>query len=134
MFIVIILVPAVLAAIFLYAVPTVGGKAGDGQPSIWRRLRGYRDAIRKKHRLHKEVIMAMVQRKVYKLGTTNNRTDGRGAKNKADLQILKFVTNACADIDAFYPSVKSMQSVIDSYCDRIEKIAVKYEVDDYSLN
>lgn len=128
MIIIVFMVPIILVVMFLLATPAA---ECDRKLSIWQRIRRYKDSVHEWRLLPKELIMAMVQRKVYKLGTAEHN----GYENEEHLQQLRnFLTAASNNLDALKPAVRSMDSAIDSFCDRIEKIVVKYEVGDFFLS
>lgn len=119
------MVPIILVVMFLLATP---GADCDRKLSIWQRIRRHNNSVQEWRQLPKEMIMAMVIRKVYKLGPAERN----GYKNEEHFQQLqRLVDIASNNLDALKPAVRSMDSIIDSFCDRVEKIVVKYEVGDF---
>lgn len=130
MIILVFVVIVILIVIFLLGIPPqiCDNGSKEAQLSIWQKIRSYRDVVRKRRELPKEVIMAMSQRNVYKLGVVNNQTNDNDDENGIDMRLWKLINTTTVDLDSLYPLVKSMDVIIDSFCDRIQTIVTKYKV------
>ncbi|VVC38993.1 Hypothetical protein CINCED_3A013792 [Cinara cedri] len=123
------LIPVVLTVMFLLDIQTPScNESDEGSSSIWHKIRGYRNVVLKPREFSKQVIMALSQRKIYNLKAVDKQTNKSEDENEIDMRLWKLINNTSVDLDSFYPLVKSMDLIIDSFCDRVENIVLKYQV------
>ncbi|VVC38757.1 Hypothetical protein CINCED_3A012826 [Cinara cedri] len=124
------LIPVVLTVMFLLDIqaPSCNNESDEGSSSIWHKIRGYRNVVHRPRELSKQVIMALSQRKIYDLKAVGKQTNKSEDENEIDMRLWKLINDTSVDLDSFYPLVKSMDLIIDSFCDRVENIVLKYQV------
>lgn len=129
-------VVAVFALFLLQADPSenenaagAGSTDAAARKKLWTRLRQYALDLNAKHKqpvVSKDVILAMAQKRIYKLKDTVDETEC--TVDESGQWARELIASSCEKLDAYRLNVMSLEMVIINFCKRIDKIIDTYEV------